>query len=129
MVVIVVASAGCPLPINLYPQSDAGPDITATVGQRVQLDGSGSADPDKDSLTYSWTRSYGNSVQISDPNEMMATFVPPAEGTYEFTLTASDGRGGNDADLVRVNCGTGDRPPVAIASASSNPAEAGHHCG
>lgn len=129
----LVCVSGCPdviqLPgLNQNPVADAGPDKTAEIGRRTQLDGSGSADADGDSLTYSWTQSYGEAVQISSSNAMVATFVPPVEGTFEFTLTVSDGRGGSDSDVVRVNVGgaaPSNTAPVAVASASPNPASAG----
>ncbi|MGQ9602400.1 MAG: PKD domain-containing protein, partial [Candidatus Bipolaricaulia bacterium] len=50
---------------NRPPIADAGLDQEVDVGERVQLDGSGSFDPDGDSLSYSW-------AFISKPSGSMA---------------------------------------------------------
>ena len=41
-------------PVNSAPTANAGPDQTAPVGALVTLDGTGSTDPDGNTLSYSW---------------------------------------------------------------------------
>ncbi len=96
-------------PPNGVPSANAGADITACVGDSVTLDASGSSDQDGDSLTYSWTRTNGPSATLSNPRSLQATLEPRSEGTYEFTVTVSDGRGSSATDSVRVQvdaCGS-----------------------
>ncbi|MBO6587365.1 MAG: hypothetical protein JJ953_14735 [Gracilimonas sp.] len=85
-------------PTNTAPIANAGSDISkdATGSTTpVTLDGSGSSDPDGDTLTYSW--SDGSSVVSTD-----ASFTADlADGEYTFTLTVSDGEA-TDSDDVTV---------------------------
>jgi PKD repeat protein len=63
----------------------------AEVGNIVQLSAN-ATDPDADSLTYSWTQTAGPQlVTLSDPASAQPSFTAPAKGTYEFSITVSDG--------------------------------------
>ncbi len=78
---------------NRPPVADAGTDQgPIDAGQTVTLDGTGSTDPDGDTLTYSWVQTSGPSVTLSDANAAMPTFTAPAANdTVTFELTVSDG--------------------------------------
>jgi hypothetical protein len=43
-----------------------------------------------DPLAFQWTLTSGPAVQLSAPNAAATAFVPPTEGTYVFTVTATD---------------------------------------
>ena len=72
-----------------------GADVTADPGERVTLDGSGSRDPDGETLTYAWTQESGPTVALSGATSATASFTAPADpGDLAFRLTVTDpGRG------------------------------------
>jgi SdrD B-like domain/PKD domain len=84
--------------INHPPVADAGPDQhldqTSAVGAQVTLDGSGSSDPDGDSLTYTWTGHFATTHNVHP-----AVTLPV--GTWPVTLTVSDGLA-SDTDTMTV---------------------------
>lgn len=90
---------------NNPPVADAGANQTVDAETTVQLDGTGSSDPDGDALTYSWTQIGGPSVTLNDGSSDTPTFtaldVSTAE-TLTFELTVDDGRGETDTDTVSV---------------------------
>lgn len=60
------------VPDNRAPSADAGPDQTVVTPATVTLDGSGSSDPDGDTLSYSWIRTGGPSVTLQNGNSAQA---------------------------------------------------------
>ncbi len=102
--------------LNSPPVADAGPDQTASVGATVQLDGSGSNDPDGDLLGYQWsfaTVPVGSGAAISDPSAEMPTFVVDLPGTYVVQLVVDDGVLVSAPDNVVIT--TSNSRPVADA--------------
>jgi len=90
---------------NAPPVADAGLDQVVTVGGVVELDGSGSSDPDGDPLSFSWrfiARPPGSAAALSDPHVVNPRFTADVEGEYILELTVNDGRGGSDTDQVRI---------------------------
>ncbi|MEM9526662.1 MAG: PKD domain-containing protein [Bacteroidota bacterium] len=67
----------------------------------VNLDGSGSSDPDGNIMGYAWSWSGGSSTLASTS----ATFNTP--GTYAITLTVTDNDGATDTDVVNVTVSAG----------------------
>lgn len=113
------------VPPNRPPAANAGPDQTALAGAgclaAVTLNGTGSSDPDGDSLTYTWTGLFGTS---SGPSPMVS--LPG--GTNTITLTVSDGHGGTATDTVMVTVTCDATPPelaVQCAPPSLSPLVAG----
>jgi hypothetical protein len=97
--------------VNQAPTADAGGNQYATQGDVVQLDGTGSSDPDTgDSLTFGWMQTGGPAVTLSDASAESPTFTASATGTLTFQLTVTDtapfGNGGglsdSDATVVTV---------------------------
>ena len=91
---------------NRAPTAAAGPDQTVNEEATVTLDGSGSFDPDTgDTLSYSWARTSGPSVTLSNSTAESPTFTAPQVTSSQdivFTLTVSDGNGGSGTDTVTV---------------------------
>ncbi len=85
-------------PANEPPIADAGVDQSleqeSHAGTEVTLDGSGSYDPDEDSLTYAWSWTGGSAIGIYPK----VTFPL---GTTVVTLTVSDGDL-TDTDAVEI---------------------------
>ncbi len=97
---------------NHSPSANAGPDQTVKVGDTVQLDGSGSSDPDNDPLGYSWSflsKPTGSNTTLSGQDTATPTFVPDVVGDYSLKVTVDDGRGGSNSDQVRI---TANAPPT-----------------
>jgi hypothetical protein len=89
---------------NRRPVAHAGPDLTMQYqGQFAQeatyLDAQLSSDPDLHALTYEWRDENGIFATTNDWN---VQFSPRAPGTYVFTLTVRDGRGGEHSDTMRL---------------------------
>ena len=81
--------------VNQPPTAHAGPDQTKNEQTLVTLDGSGSLDPDLDTLNYSWTQTGGPSVLLTGANTASPTFTAPnvaAGGTFlTFQLLSTTG--------------------------------------
>ena len=93
---------------NNAPVADAGPDQTDayTIGPAttVSLDGSGSSDPDGDTLTYAWTQTSGTTQSLTRAdrvNPSFATGPVSADETLVFQLEVSDGLA-SDTDTVSI---------------------------
>lgn len=65
---------------NRAPLANAGSDQTVAEQSIVTLDGTGSSDPDGDSLTYSWTQTSGPVVSITNSSSPTASFDAPGIG-------------------------------------------------
>jgi pimeloyl-ACP methyl ester carboxylesterase len=93
--------------VNQPPIAQAGPDQTVSLGAKVSLDGSGSADPDQGPapLAYAWVQTEGPSIALDNAASMAPSFTPAAPGTYTFNLTVSDGAATSPVDTVSVTVG------------------------
>ncbi len=100
---------------NQPPSANAGPDQTVYVDEacqaQVTLDGSGSSDPDGDTLTYTWEDSFG---QVDGVNPTVTLGL----GIHDITLTVNDGEL-SDTDTVRIV--VEDNTPPSIDTISASP--------
>ena len=90
---------------NTVPVADAGIDQNVTVGDVVNLDGSGSSDADGDSLTYSWTFQSlptGSTATLSENDAVNPTFTADLDGSYVLNLTVNDGLVSSQTDSLLV---------------------------
>jgi hypothetical protein len=86
--------------------ADAGPTLDLTRNAAASLDGSGSSDPDGDTLTYRWTQVSGPDVTggAGFMTGISPAFTAPLDvSTLFFDLTVNDGNGDSATDRVQVN--------------------------
>ena len=109
-------------PVNQSPIADAGPDQTVTAGSTVNLNGSGSSDPDGDPLTFQWQQTGGTpTVNLSNANTATASFTAPNQAaTLTFELTVNDGHGGTASDTVVITVTTTVVPKPLLYIANEN---------
>ena len=100
--------AGCSSDVagpNRAPLANAGPDRVQKVGQPVDLDGSGSFDPDGDRLHFQWeiiSTPAGAAAEIVNPQLQMASIVPDKEGIWVIRLLVSDTRLPSEPDVMQL---------------------------
>ncbi len=107
---------------NSAPTAFAGPNEVGTVGEPVELFGSG-FDLDGDILTYRWsilTQPFRSSVQFNSDGSIV-TFNPDRVGLYRFGLTVNDGQVDSEIDVTEVMVGRLNSPPIVMLSAQINP--------
>ena len=107
-------------PINHPPVSDAGSDKTYPVGTLVQLDGTGSSDPDGQPLTFAWTmvsKPATSIATLSNPSSVTPSFTIDVFGDYVVQLVVHDGTANSAPDTVTIS--TLNSPPVANAGADT----------
>jgi LmbE family N-acetylglucosaminyl deacetylase len=112
------------------PVASAGAPQSVSAGSTVQLDGSGSYDPEGGSLSYKWTQTGGPTVALSSTTVAKPTFTAPGSaGELTFALTVSAGGRTSTASTVTVEVvaapGTANVAPAATATASSEAPEQG----
>lgn len=99
------------------PVADAGDDLSGLVGDVVQLDGSGSYDPDGDVLDWQWTfvtQPQGSTSTLLNADQPTPRFYADVPGTFTIRLTVSDGQlaASDDVDVVVEQPND---PPIADA--------------
>ncbi len=109
---------------NVAPNADAGLNQNAEVLTLVNLDGSGSSDPDNGPatpLTFQWSIvsvPVGSGIDETDlqpdANSTQPSFTPDVIGLYRLTLTVSDGDL-SDFDDVDITVALPNVPPNADA--------------
>lgn len=112
-----VASASDDIVIHVAnepPTADAGDDAVADRRTRVTLDGSASADPDGDELSYAWEQVTGTPVRLDAAGTARPTFMAPFQSPpMTFALRVSDGIADSEVDTVTI--ALVNRPPIAEA--------------
>lgn len=92
---------------NAIASPNRAPDAAITVPERVAVgatlvvDGSDSADPDRDALAYLWN--FGDERTEADvATDAVARYVYERPGTYTVSLTVTDARGATATEKRRV---------------------------
>ncbi len=104
---------------NRAPIANAGRSRFVEGGATVTLDGSGSTDPDRDKLAYSWTQRSGARVSLRRGAPPVVTFTAPSSaGSLKFRLTVTDEHRASTSDDVTITVQAANRPPIANAGRS-----------
>jgi hypothetical protein len=89
---------------NQPPIANAGANQNVSVNQTVYFDGSGSYDPDGDTLSYKWL--FGDGTSTNWQYDCNSSHVYNKSREYTVTLFVTDGVGGwetvNDTCIIRV---------------------------
>ncbi len=100
--------------VNTAPIARIDASRSICLGKSLTLDGSGSSDPDGDSLSYDWD--FGDSTKKQHGSVARHTFKKG--GNYTVKLTVNDGRDydcSKSVDTINIRVNT---PPVADAGLS-----------
>ena len=91
---------------NQAPMAEAGMSQSVSRGSLVRLDGTGSTDPETQTLTYAWTQETGGPrVTLNDATAAQPNFTSPTVSeltTLTFALTVDDGIHISPPDTVEV---------------------------
>ncbi|MCO4744064.1 MAG: hypothetical protein KC912_04700 [Proteobacteria bacterium] len=90
---------------NDIPIAYAGADQSVNEGDTVQLNGTGSYDPDGDSLTYAWrfvSTASGSGASLSSTTSASPRFTADVAGNYTVELVVNDGTFSSTPDTVRI---------------------------
>jgi hypothetical protein len=102
---------------NRAPLADPGTERSVEIGTLVELDGTGSSDPDGDTLSFAWnfsSRPPESAVELMDAETATPSFTPDVTGDYLLRLQVSDGEL-SDAKALLVTVGEENRAPIASA--------------
>lgn len=90
---------------NEAPTANAGADQISGVGNKVELDGTASNDPEGDPLTFEWKFKSipdGSTTQLSDPKSNKPNFTADKPGKYIVELVVNDGLEPSQPDTVSI---------------------------
>jgi hypothetical protein len=110
---------------NTKPIADAGTDMNVKIGEKAELQGSGS-DMDNDPLTFTWAivfKPSGSKAVLSDNKIPNPTFIADAEGDYMFNLRVNDGQQNSLPDTVTYTAQVAlleNNKPIADAGTDMN---------
>jgi len=119
--VIIEVSAGSQKPV-----ADCGGNKVSGIGERVDFDGTGSADPEGAALTYQWSLasvpscSALQSTSLYNANTATPSMVPDCASVFLVALVVSDGEQWSDPVQCSVSVGSDNQAPIAEAGNSGN---------
>lgn len=121
---LVTVTVNAAPPVNQPPSVNPGGPQTITLPvSQVTLSGSAS-DPDGTVASYLWTKVSGTGGTITTPNSATTTVTGLTEGTYVFSLTATDNLGLTASGIVQITVEPAippvNMPPVVNAGSAQS---------
>jgi hypothetical protein len=120
------------LPANPPPVANAGPDQAVASGAAVALDGSASADPDGEAITFAWSQTSGPAVTLAGADTARPTFTAPTvpagspAAVLVFSLVVTDPHASSTPGAVTITvnpeAANFPPPPGTPPPAGPNPA-------
>ncbi|MCG7871596.1 MAG: CAP domain-containing protein [Candidatus Thiodiazotropha lotti] len=110
-----------PQPVNQPPEASISGSQSSTSGETVTLDGSASSDPDDDSLSYLWTQTGGEAINLTNNSNPTLTFIAPEvtqSSSLSLRLTVNDGEYSATADITIQLSPAADNTAPAVTSRS-----------
>ena len=107
--------------LNVPPIAIISAPQIIKIGDEVTIDGTGSYDPDGDTITYQWQLSFrpnDSQTTLSSLTEPTTRLYIDKEGTYTIELQVNDGK--TTSDITKISLSTGNVAPVAIAGTDRN---------
>jgi hypothetical protein len=109
---------------NSVPVANAGvnQNVVVSTTADVVLDGTASADADKDFLTYKWvliSKPDGSAAVLANSTSNKSSFKADKEGTYVATLLVNDGKGA-DSEVVATTVTASRVNSVPVARVGAN---------
>jgi uncharacterized protein YkwD len=104
---------------NQRPSATITATQQVTSGETVTLDGSGSSDPDGDTLSFSWSQTLGTSISLGDVANTTLNFIAPSVEqvtSFSFQLLVNDGELTDTAFITITVSPMLDTSPPAIVS-------------
>ncbi|HEY6908405.1 MAG TPA: PKD domain-containing protein [Myxococcales bacterium] len=119
------------LPPNPPPVANAGPNQAVASGAAVALDGTASADPDGEPITFAWTQTSGPAVALTGASTANPTFTAPTvpagspAAVLVFSLVVTDPHASSTPATVTITvnpeAANFPPPPGTPPPASANP--------
>lgn len=109
------------------PIANCGGNLTGEENERVDLDGSGSSDPEGAALTYQWTLSStpdcsnleSGTDNIFNGTSVSPSVVPDCAGVFVVALAVNDGAQWSDPAFCSITVDSGNESPTADAGDST----------
>ncbi|MES9848704.1 MAG: Ig-like domain-containing protein [Candidatus Thiodiazotropha sp.] len=108
-----------PVQSNQRPTARVTASQQVTSGETVTLDGSGSSDPDGDTLNFIWSQTQGSSIGLVNVANPTLSFIAPGveqATSYSFQLQVNDGELSDSAAIsITVTPMVDSTPPTIVA--------------
>ena len=117
--------------VNRPPVASAVTPLVAAPGETVALDGSGSSDPDGDTLAFKWMQTGGPEVTLSTTAADKPTFTCPDVGNgtqLTFALEVQDAKYTSERAIVVVTVDAGANGDTDTGSGGGAPKAQGCGC-